>query len=64
MMDQSQNQTHQATQALGLQPGIDQGRAKLGRAVYLLVQWGREARARRAEQQRDQAAGESSEADA
>ena len=63
MMDQSQNQTHPATQALGLQPDIDQGRAKLGRAVYLLVQWGREARARLAEQQREQAAGKSGEAD-
>jgi hypothetical protein len=62
-MDQSQNHTHHAAQALGLQPSTDQGRTKLGRAVYLLVQWGREARARRAEQQREQAAGESSEAD-
>jgi hypothetical protein len=63
-MMESQNQTHQVTQALGLQHGIDQGRAKLGRAVYLLVQWGRERRARLAEQQRNQAAGEFSEADA
>ena len=57
MMDQSQNQTHH------VQPGIDQGRAKLGRAVYLLVQWDREARARRAEQQRKQADGRSGETD-
>ena len=63
MMDQSQDQTHAATQALGLQPDIDQGDAKLGRAVYLLVQWGREARARRAEQQQNQADGKSGEAD-
>jgi len=63
MMDQTQNQTHPATQALGLQPDIDQGHAKLGRAVYLLVQWGRERRARLAEQQREQADGKSGEAD-
>ena len=62
-MMESQNQTHQATQALGLQPDIDQGRAELGRAVYLLVQWGRERRARLAEQQRNQADSKSGEAD-
>ena len=63
MMDRSQNQIHHATQALGLQQDIDQGRAKLGRAVYLLVQWGRERRARLAEHQWEQADGKSGEAD-
>ena len=62
-MMESQDQTHAATQALGLQPDIDQGLAKLGRAVYLLVQWGRERRARLAEQQRNQVDGKSGEAD-
>ena len=32
----------------------DEGQSKLGRAVYLLVQWGREARARQAQQQQEQ----------
>ena len=53
----SQDQTHP------VQPGVDQGPATLGRAVYLSVQWGRERRARLAEQQREQADGKSGEAD-
>jgi hypothetical protein len=53
----NQTQQDQACGPVQLQ-GFQQP-SKLGRAVYLLVQWSREARARQAQQQQAQADGKS-----
>ena len=51
-LQQNQASSTVLPQSLQAQP------SKLGRAVYLLVQWGREARARQAQQQQVQAVSE------